>query len=135
MRVFVFICIFFFTLSLGVGISFADEDSEFMYLNMEQEWDYQHLTKNMKCLSCAGQSVFESDVPMVKSIQYYVRKALSDGHSSEDIELSLKEKYGDKIFFEPKTSFIRYGIYLVPLILLLSGTYCLCLFYVKRDTL
>lgn len=124
---------FLLVLSFGAMKSIMAEENAEIFLSVEQEWEYQHLARQIRCLTCEGQSVFESDVPMAKAVKNYLRVSLSNGDEEKKIIAYLTQRYGDAVFFEPKNKSINFLIWFIPLLLFLSGTYSLSLYYIKSD--
>ena len=79
------------------------------------------ITKNLRCLICQGQSVYDSDSEFAISIKNLVSEKLEDGNSENEIYDYLKERYGDWILYDPKFSKNTYFLWLLPLLLFLFG--------------
>ena len=62
------------------------------------------ITKNLRCLICQGQSVYDSDSEFANSLKIIVEKKLNDGQKENEIYDYLKEKYGEWILYDPKIS-------------------------------
>ena len=60
------------------------------------------ITKNLRCLVCQGQSIYDSDTQFANSIKILVKKKLDDGLSEKHIYGYLKNKYGDWILYDPE---------------------------------
>ena len=58
----------------------------------------------MKCPTCAGQSVGESDTPAAKTIKSYIHDKIDGGASDEEILAALSESYGEEVVSRPKVS-------------------------------
>ena len=73
------------------------------------------ITKNLRCLICQGQSVYDSDSEFANSLKLVVEYKLNEGMKEEDIYIFLKEKYGDWILYDPEfnknTFFFGYYLY------------------------
>ena len=100
--------IIFFILFLN--LSFAEE------LNLQNE-----ITKNLRCLICQGQSVYDSDSEFAISIKNLVAEKLEDGNSEKEIYDYLKVRYGDWILYDPEFSKNTYFLWLLPLLLFVFG--------------
>ena len=79
------------------------------------------ILKNVRCLICQGQSVFDSDSEFASSIKLIVSNKIQDGLSEEQIYEFLKEKYGQWILYEPEMSKNTYILWLLPMLLFLLG--------------
>ena len=79
------------------------------------------ITKNLRCLICQGQSVYDSDSEFANSIKILVSKKLKEGFSEQDIYIFLKDKYGEWILYDPEFSKNTYFLWLLPILLFLRG--------------
>jgi len=52
------------------------------------------ITKNLRCLICQGQSVYDSDSEFANSLKILVEKKLNEGLDEKQIYAYLKNKYG-----------------------------------------
>ena len=60
------------------------------------------ILKNVRCLICQGQSVYDSESDFASSIKLIVDRKINEGLKEESIYEFLKEKYGDWIIYDPK---------------------------------
>tara|TARA_B110001454_G_C12676623_1_gene416141 strand:- start:353 stop:721 length:369 start_codon:yes stop_codon:yes gene_type:complete len=79
------------------------------------------ILKNVRCLICQGQSVYDSESDFAFSIKLIVKKKINEGLSEEAIYQFLKEKYGDWILYEPQLNKNTYILWLLPILLFLFG--------------
>ena len=79
------------------------------------------ILKNIRCLICQGQSVYDSESDFASSIKLIVDRKINDGLKEELIYEFLKEKYGDWIIYDPKLNKNTYILWLLPLLLFLLG--------------
>ena len=79
------------------------------------------ILKNIRCLICQGQSVFDSESDFANSIKLVVEKKISDGLSEEQIYDFLKIKYGQWIVYEPEFNKNTLILWLLPILLFLIG--------------
>tara|TARA_B100000886_G_scaffold91041_1_gene60119 strand:- start:502 stop:873 length:372 start_codon:yes stop_codon:yes gene_type:complete len=92
------------------------------------------ITKNLRCLICQGQSVYDSDSEFANSLKIIVENKLNDGQEEYEIYDYLKEKYGEWILYDPKFSKNTYFLWLLPLLMfILGGAIILKLFIKKRN--
>ena len=59
------------------------------------------ISKNIRCLVCEGQSVYESNSDFAKDIKNYVKKEIMNNKSDKEIYDFLITKYGESIIFNP----------------------------------
>ena len=91
------------------------------YLNAEQSVDRNKITKNLRCLVCQGQSVYDSDSEFANSLKILVDEKIKEGFSEKQIYDYFKEKYGDWILYDPGVNKNTYVLWLLPLLIFLIG--------------
>ena len=79
------------------------------------------ILKNIRCLICQGQSVYDSESDFASSIKLIVSKKIKEELSEEQIYEFLREKYGNWIIYDPKLNKNTYILWLLPLLLFLLG--------------
>ena len=79
------------------------------------------ITKNLRCLICQGQSVYDSDSEFAISIKTLVDKKLKEGFSENQIYDFFKEKYGDWILYDPVLNKNTYILWLLPILIFIIG--------------
>ena len=101
------IIIFFILISKNL---YADENSQ-----------RNEITKNLRCLICQGQSVYDSDSDFANSMKILVDKKLDQGLSEKEIYIFFREKYGDWILYDPGLNKNTYLLWLLPILIFLFG--------------
>ena len=109
-KIFLHILIFNFLLSYQ-NLSLANNLSD----------EINRISKNLRCLICQGQSVYDSQSDFADSIKFLIEKKLNNGKSEKEIYTYLKEKYGEWIIYEPEISKKTYLLWSIPLILFVFG--------------
>ena len=79
------------------------------------------ILKNIRCLVCQGQSVYDSESEFASSIKLIVDRKINEGLKEEQIYKFLREKYGDWIIYDPRLNKNTYILWLLPLLLFLAG--------------
>ena len=79
------------------------------------------ILKNIRCLICQGQSVYDSESEFASSIKLIVDRKISEGVKEELIYEFLRGKYGDWIIYDPELNKKTYILWLLPLLLFLLG--------------
>ena len=79
------------------------------------------ITKNLRCLICQGQSVYDSDSEFANSLKVLVDKKLNEGFSEKQIYSYFKDKYGEWILYDPKFNKNTYILWLLPILIFLIG--------------
>ena len=79
------------------------------------------ILKNIRCLICQGQSVYDSESEFASSIKLIVDRKINEGLKEKQIYQFLREKYGDWVIFDPQLNKNTYILWLLPLLLFLIG--------------
>ena len=79
------------------------------------------ILKNIRCLICQGQSVYDSESEFASSIKLIVDRKINAGLKEKQIYQFLREKYGDWVIFDPQLNKNTYVLWLLPLLLFLLG--------------
>tara|TARA_B100000029_G_scaffold428777_1_gene438856 strand:+ start:454 stop:843 length:390 start_codon:yes stop_codon:yes gene_type:complete len=79
------------------------------------------ISKNLRCLICQGQSVYDSQSDFAISMKLVIQNKLDEGKSEKQIYEYLKEKYGDWIVFDPELNKKTIALWFIPLILFIFG--------------
>jgi cytochrome c-type biogenesis protein CcmH len=108
MKYFKYLIIIFFIMS---SINLRAESNDLSY----------KITKNLRCLICQGQSVYDSDSEFAISLKLVVDEKLNEGLSEIEIYDFLKDKYGQWILYDPGLNKSTYLLWLLPLLLFLIG--------------
>ena len=87
--------------------------------NISSEVD--KISKNLRCLICQGQSVYDSQSDFALSMKKLIKNKLEDGKSEKQIYEYLKNKYGEWIVYDPEFNKKNLMLWIFPLILFISG--------------
>ena len=79
------------------------------------------ISKNLRCLICQGQSVYDSQSEFALSVKTLISNKLEAGSSEKDIYDFLKSKYGDWIVYDPEFNNYTLVLWILPLILFIFG--------------
>ena len=79
------------------------------------------ITKNLRCLICQGQSVYDSDSEFANSLKVVVDNKINEGLSEKQIYTYFKNKYGDWILYNPSFDKNTYFLWLLPLLIFFVG--------------
>ena len=79
------------------------------------------ITKNLRCLICQGQSVYDSESEFANSIKTVVENKITEGYSENEIYSFLKDKYGQWIVYDPEFNKNTLILWILPMLLFLIG--------------
>ena len=105
---------FIFSLLL-LTLSFANT------IASEKSDNVEKISKNLRCLICQGQSVYDSQSDFALSVKDLIRNKLENGSTEDEIYKYLQTKYGDWILYEPKINKNTLILWGLPLILFIFG--------------
>ena len=92
------------------------------------------ITKNLRCLICQGQSVYDSDSEFANSLKILVEKKLNDGLNEKQIYDYLKNKYGNWILYDPVFDKNTYFLWLLPILMfIVVGAIIFRIFILKKN--
>jgi len=107
------ILIYFFLISINLkAIAMSSSYSDEQTIN---------ITKNLRCLICQGQTIYESNSDFAESMKKYIRGELEKGKTNDEVFSSLIEKYGQWIVYDPGISRNTLLLWALPLLLFLIG--------------
>ena len=104
-----FIFVLFFLTIINFNSAFAEASK------------VDEISKNLRCLICQGQSIYDSNSEFALSIKTLISDQLASGNSEDDIYNFLKAKYGDWIVYEPEFNKYTIVLWILPLFLFIFG--------------
>ena len=93
----------------------------FNYLRANEIKTENKIAKNLRCLICQGQSVYDSDSEFATSLKLVIKNKIQQGMSEEQVYSFLKKKYGEWILYEPEFNKNTYFLWLLPILMFLIG--------------
>ena len=87
--------------------------------NISSEVD--KISKNLRCLICQGQSVYDSQSDFALSMKILISKKIKEGKSEKQIYEYLKNQYGECIVYDPEFNRKNLILWIFPLILFIFG--------------
>ena len=79
------------------------------------------ISKNIRCLICQGQSVYDSQSDFALSMKLVIEKKLEEGYTESQIYDYLKSQYGEWITYDPKLNKNTLLLWLLPLLVFILG--------------
>jgi len=110
MKKFRFICLILVFLINSLAFSFAESNEEI-----------DKISKNLRCLICQGQSIYDSQSDFAISMRILIKNKLEEGKSENEIYDFLKKKYGEWIVYEPEFNKKTFILWTLPVILFIFG--------------
>ena len=79
------------------------------------------ISKNLRCLICQGQSVYDSQSDFAVSMKLLIQKKIDEGKKEDEIYQFFKNKYGEWIIYDPEINKNTFLLWALPLILFVFG--------------
>ena len=79
------------------------------------------ISKNLRCLICQGQSVYDSQSDFAISMKLLIKKKIEEGNSEKQIYEYLKNQYGEWISYDTEINKKTYLLWVFPLFLFIFG--------------
>ncbi len=79
------------------------------------------ISKNIRCLICQGQSIYDSQSDFSISMRLVIKKKLEEGLTEKEIYDFLKDKYGQWITYEPEFNKKTFILWIMPILLFIIG--------------
>ena len=79
------------------------------------------ISKNIRCLICQGQSVYDSQSDFAISMKLVIIKKLEEGSTESQIYEYLKNQYGEWITYDPEFNKNTFFLWLLPIFTFIVG--------------
>ena len=79
------------------------------------------ISKNIRCLICQGQSVYDSHSDFAISMKLVIKKKLEEGSTESQIYEYLKNQYGEWITYDPELNKNTFFLWLFPIFIFVIG--------------
>jgi len=79
------------------------------------------ISKNLRCLICQGQSVYDSQSDFAISMKLLIKNKIENGETEDQIYNYLKNQYGEWIVYDPVFDKKNLILWVFPLILFIFG--------------
>ena len=79
------------------------------------------INKNLRCLICQGQSIYDSQSDFAESMKLVVKQKIKAGMSEEDIYSFFKIQYGEWILYDPQFNTKNFALWMLPILIFLAG--------------
>ena len=79
------------------------------------------ISKNIRCLICQGQSVYDSQSDFAISMKLVIKKKLEEGFTESQIYEYLKNQYGEWIIYDPEFNKNTFFLWLFPIFIFVAG--------------
>lgn len=115
-------------LMLSLSIPALALDPGEMFDNPAQEARARDIGRQLRCLKCRNQSIFDSNAGIAKDLRVVVRERMIEGDSDSEILAYVSERFGDYVLLKPRMAAHTYALWSTPLVLLGLGSFFLIMY-------
>jgi cytochrome c-type biogenesis protein CcmH len=90
------------------------------------------VARTLRCPVCQGESIQDSPADLAQQMRLLVRDMLREGRSPDEIRAYFVGRYGEWILLEPKMTGLNILLYVLPVVLIIGGTFGIFVF-VRRS--
>ena len=92
-----------------------------MFDDPEQEARARDIGRELRCVLCRNQSIFDSNAGIAHDLRRTVRERIVAGDSDEEILAYIQARYGDYVLLSPPVDAHTYVLWFAPFAFLLFG--------------
>ncbi len=100
--------------------------------NNKKEIIFNEITKNLRCMTCQNQTVYESDTEFSKQIKNEILKQLGENKSKKEIITYIVDRYGEYILLKPELNKKNIFLWIFPFLLVVASFLVLFLKALKK---
>ncbi len=105
----------------GFATGAAALDPDEMFADPAMEERAREIGRDLRCLKCRNQSIFDSNAGIAKDLRIVVRERITAGDSDQEILEYVRERFGDYVLMKPPVERHTYVLWLTPVLLLSIG--------------
>jgi cytochrome c-type biogenesis protein CcmH len=76
----------------------------------------QSIARSVRCPTCRGQSVADSDAPAAANVRKDIERRVADGQSDDEIRGALADRFGDSILLTPPSRGVAGLVWVLPVL-------------------
>jgi len=96
-------------------------DADEMFADPAKEARAREIGKQLRCLVCQNQSIFDSNADLARDLRMVVRERIDVGDDDSAIIAFVSQRYGDFVLLNPPVKTTTYVLWAAPLIFLLGA--------------
>ena len=105
------LCLIFLT--FGPGAAYAIDPAE-MFDDPAMEERARELGRELRCVKCRNQSIFDSNAGIAKDLRMVVRERIVAGDTDEEVLDFVHDRYGDYVLLKPPVTNETTLLWLTP---------------------
>ncbi|MHC0053793.1 cytochrome c-type biogenesis protein [Actibacterium sp. D379-3] len=96
-------------------------DADEMFADPAQETRAREIGRQLRCLVCQNQSIFDSNAGLAKDLRVLVRERMAAGDTDAQVLRHISDRFGDYVLLKPRWSAKNAVLWLTPALALLFG--------------
>ncbi|WP_421849047.1 cytochrome c-type biogenesis protein [Oricola sp.] len=92
-----------------------------MFEDPAKEQRARDIGRNLRCMVCQNQSIFDSNASLAADLRMLVRERIEAGDNDDQVVDYISDRYGDYVLLEPPVDRHTYILWLAPVFCLLIG--------------
>ncbi len=96
-------------------------DADEMFADPTQEARARDIGRQLRCVKCRNQSIFDSNAGIAKDLRVVVRERMVVGDSDEEILAYVTDRFGDYVLLKPRMIGQTYLLWAAPFLFLGLG--------------
>lgn len=93
----------------------------------------RRLSEELRCLTCMGQSIADSNSGFSEDMRREIRKLVEGGRTDREIIDFMVQRYGDFVLYRPPVKPVTWVLWVGPFVLLAAGVTVLLIRLRRRD--
>jgi cytochrome c-type biogenesis protein CcmH len=111
---------------------FAASETLYPFTSIRQEAQFNSLLKELRCLVCQNQDLFDSNASLAQDLRKEVYVLVQNNQSDAEIVQYLTARYGDFILFKPPLKSLTILLWCGPIVFLVLGLFVFWFTCIKR---
>jgi len=108
-------------------------DGDEMFADPAMEARARDVGRQLRCLVCQNQSIFDSNSGLAKDLRVLVRTRMTEGDTDTEILTYIADRYGDYVLLQPRFSIRNAVLWAAPVLALLIGLAMMALYLKSRS--
>lgn len=92
-----------------------------MFADPAKEARAREVGKQLRCLVCQNQSIFDSNAGLARDLRMVVRERIEAGDDDEQIVTFVAERFGDYVLLKPPVKQTTFVLWAAPVVFLLAA--------------
>ena len=97
-----------------------------------QEARVRELARELRCVVCQNQSIFDSNADLARDLRLLVRERIAAGDTDAEAKQYIVDRYGDFVLLKPPFKATTYVLWFGPLVIFILGAAAVFFYHRRR---